>query len=266
MSEVAAEAAAAAPAASPAKAKKPRAPKGQGKPKKPSTHPPRNDMVVAAIKTLKERNGSSLQAIKKYIAANYKCDVAKLAPILKKALKNGVEKGKFVQTKGTGASGSFKLKAEAKKAAGEKKPKKAGEKKAKRLPERRRRQPRTSWRKKAKKPAGEKKAKKPAAAKKAKAAGAKAAKKAGGCEEGCCPEANGHQTFQDCCQEAEDPEAEEGRPSQESCRKEDRRQEVSDALYRQSPYCQTVSHYQISPFQGLPALILLKSCTEYPNG
>nr|XP_019542561.2 histone H1B-like [Aedes albopictus]XP_029734897.1 histone H1B-like [Aedes albopictus]XP_029734902.1 histone H1B-like [Aedes albopictus] len=178
MSEVAAEAAAAAPAASPAKAKKPRAPKGQGKPKKPSTHPPVNDMVVAAIKTLKERNGSSLQAIKKYIAANYKCDVAKLAPFLKKALKNGVEKGKFVQTKGTGASGSFKLKAEAKKAAGEKKPKKAGEKKAKKATgEKKKAAKKPAGEKKAKKPAGEKKAKKPAAAKKAKAAGAKAAKK-----------------------------------------------------------------------------------------
>ncbi|XP_065079192.1 histone H1-III-like [Ochlerotatus camptorhynchus] len=130
MSEVATVAAAAAPAAtSPAKTKKPRAPKGQGKPKKPSTHPPVNEMVVAAIKTLKERNGSSLQAIKKYIAANYKCDVAKLAPFLKKSLKNDVEKGTIVQTKGIGASGSFKLKAEAKKAATEKKPKKAaGEK------------------------------------------------------------------------------------------------------------------------------------------
>ncbi|XP_058811212.1 uncharacterized protein LOC131676103 [Topomyia yanbarensis] len=173
-------AAAAPAAASPAKApKKAKAAKsGPAKPKKPSTHPPVNDMVLAAIKTLKERNGSSLQAIKKYIAANYKCDVAKLAPFIKKALKSGVEKGKLSQTKGTGASGSFKVKADAKKPAGEKKPKKAaaakkpkkaaGEKKAA-----------------AKKPAGEKKAKKPKAAaakksvvKKAKAAPAKAAKKA----------------------------------------------------------------------------------------
>ncbi|XP_055550422.1 histone H1-like [Wyeomyia smithii] len=167
-------------AASPAKApKKIKAPKGDAKkPKKPSTHPPVNDMVLAAIKTLKERNGSSLQAIKKYIAANYKCDVAKLAPFLKKALKSGVEKGKLVQTKGTGASGSFKVKADAKKPAGEKKatkPKKET---------------------KAKKPAGEKKkvAKKPKATaakkageKKAKAAPAKAAKKAAGVKKAAAP-------------------------------------------------------------------------------
>merc|ERR1711972_963486 len=64
--------------------------------------------VNAAIKTLKERGGSSLQAIKKYIAANYKVDVDKLAPFIKKYLKNAVAKGVLVQTKGKGASGSFK--------------------------------------------------------------------------------------------------------------------------------------------------------------
>ncbi|KAL9694922.1 hypothetical protein quinque_014207 [Culex quinquefasciatus] len=163
MTETATDVVDAAPAAaaSPAKAtKKPKAAKGDAKkPKKPATHPPVNEMVIAAIQTLKERNGSSLQAIKKYIAANYKCDVAKLSTFIKKALKTNVEKGKLVQTKGSGASGSFKIKAEAKKPAGEKKPKKAaGEKKkvAKKA---------TTGEKKAaaKKPAGEKKvaAKKP---------------------------------------------------------------------------------------------------------
>ncbi|XP_021712032.1 histone H1-like [Aedes aegypti] len=108
-------------------------------------------MVVAAIKNLEGRNGSSLQAIKKYIAATTK-RCRKLAPFLKKALKNGVEKGQL-----RGAS--------------EKKPKKAGEKKAKkaiRREEKATKKP--AGEKKAKKPAGEKKAKKPAAAKKAKAA------------------------------------------------------------------------------------------------
>merc|ERR1711976_656571 len=78
-------------------------------PKKAPTHPPTSVMVVAAIKALKERGGSSLPAIKKYIAANYKVDVAKLAPFIKKALKSGVEKGTLIQTKGKGASGSFKV-------------------------------------------------------------------------------------------------------------------------------------------------------------
>ncbi|XP_055628792.1 histone H1B-like [Toxorhynchites rutilus septentrionalis] len=174
-------------AASPAKTpKKARAPKGEGKkPKKPATHPPVNEMVLAAIKTLKERNGSSLQAIKKYIGANYKCDVAKLSTFIKKSLKSGVEKGSLVQTKGSGASGSFKIKSKDKTPAGEKKPKKTAA---------------------GKKPSGEKKVakkaatpktaavKKPKAApakkaveKKAKAAVAKVAKKAGTVKKAAAP-------------------------------------------------------------------------------
>ncbi|XP_062557183.1 histone H1-III-like [Armigeres subalbatus] len=54
----------------------------------PRTHPPMSEMVTTAIETLKGgRHGSSLQAIKKYIGANYKCDVVKLAPFLRKALR-----------------------------------------------------------------------------------------------------------------------------------------------------------------------------------
>lgn len=81
------------------------------KPKPPRAHPPMSEMVTNAIEKLKGgRHGSSLQAIKKYIGANYQCDVAgKLAPFLRKALRSGVEKGTLVQLKGTGASGSFKL-------------------------------------------------------------------------------------------------------------------------------------------------------------
>merc|ERR1712026_434008 len=69
------------------------------KPKAKPTHPPTSAMIAAAIKALKERNGSSLQAIKKYIAANYKCDVVKLAPFIRKALKKGVTDKKLVQVK-----------------------------------------------------------------------------------------------------------------------------------------------------------------------
>lgn len=75
---------------------------------KPS-HPPTSEMVNNAIKGLKERGGSSLQAIKKYIAANYKVDAEKVAPFIKKYLKASVVSGSLVQTKGKGASGSFKL-------------------------------------------------------------------------------------------------------------------------------------------------------------
>ena len=77
-------------------------------PKKPAEHPKYIDMIKAAITALKERTGSSRQAIVKYIKANYKvvdnCDVH-----VKLALKRGVTAGVLSQPKGTGASGSFKV-------------------------------------------------------------------------------------------------------------------------------------------------------------
>ncbi|EDW51013.1 GM19754 [Drosophila sechellia] len=91
---------------------------GSGKAKKATatpSHPPTQQMVDASIKNLKERGGSSLLAIKKYITATHKCDAKKLAPFIKKYLKSAVVNGKLIQTKGKGASGSFKLSASAKK-------------------------------------------------------------------------------------------------------------------------------------------------------
>jgi hypothetical protein len=79
------------------------------KPRTKPVHPRTSEMVSNAIKSLKERGGSSLQAIKKYIAANYKVDSEKLSPFIKKYLKTAVASGELVQTKGKGASGSFKL-------------------------------------------------------------------------------------------------------------------------------------------------------------
>ncbi|CAK9799968.1 Histone H1.1 [Anthophora plagiata] len=74
-----------------------------------ASHPPTSEMVNAAIKELKDRKGSSLQAIKKYIATTYKVDGEKFAPFIKRYLKTAVTSGTVVQTKGKGASGSFKL-------------------------------------------------------------------------------------------------------------------------------------------------------------
>ena len=124
-------------------------------PKKPAEHPPYADMIKAAILALKERNGSSRQAIEKYIKANYK--VGEVSSHLKMALKRGATSGKFVHTKGVGASGSFKLAKEEKK---EKKPKK---KPAAKKPAAKPKKP--AAKKTAKKPAAKKVAKKPAAKK-----------------------------------------------------------------------------------------------------
>lgn len=79
------------------------------KPKAAPTHPKVSDMVVDAITTLKERGGSSLQAIKKHIGSHHKVDIDRLTPFIKKSLKGAVASGALIQTKGKGASGSFKL-------------------------------------------------------------------------------------------------------------------------------------------------------------
>ena len=72
-----------APAAAPVA----KTPKKKAAPKKPATHPTTAVMVAAAITALKDKKGSSRAAIKKYIAANYKVDIVKLGPHLKKTLR-----------------------------------------------------------------------------------------------------------------------------------------------------------------------------------
>ena len=153
--------------ASPKKAKK-------AAPKKPADHPKYIEMIEAAISALKERTGSSRQAIVKYVKANYKvgdnCDVH-----IKQALKRGVASGVLKQPKGVGASGSFKLaeKAKAKKPAKKpsaKKPaakKPAAKKAVKKTPKKKAAAKKATPKKKAaaKKPAAKKPAKKAAAKK-----------------------------------------------------------------------------------------------------
>ena len=91
-------------------AAKPKTPaKKAAKPKKPAAHPPSSAMVKAAIKALADKKGSSLAAIKKYIAANYKYDTVKNARFINKALKTLSEKGALTKVKG-----SFKLSAKVK--------------------------------------------------------------------------------------------------------------------------------------------------------
>merc|ERR1711872_788880 len=148
-------------APAPAKAKAPK--KKQAKP----THPPYSVMVIAAIKALKERTGSSKRNILKYIQANYKLgDQASIR--LNIALRKLGKSGKLKQVKGVGARGSFKIPKPSKD--GPKKPrgrpKKAGAKKAaKKKP--------AAKKKATKKPAAKKAAKKPAAKKAAKKPAAK---------------------------------------------------------------------------------------------
>ncbi|GME80551.1 unnamed protein product [Ambrosiozyma monospora] len=96
------------------------------------------DLIIGAIQTLKERNGSSRQAVKKYIQANADVNGSNFDGQFNLAIKRGVAAGYFIQPKGP--SGPIKLdkshktfvdatkakKAAAKKAAAPKKaPKKA---------------------------------------------------------------------------------------------------------------------------------------------
>lgn len=90
-------------AASPKKAKATKAVK------KVADHPKYGEMVQAAIAALKERNGSSRQAIIKYVTANFKVSDSSVSTYTKAALKRGVTGGSLKQVKGAGASGSFKL-------------------------------------------------------------------------------------------------------------------------------------------------------------
>ena len=152
-------------------------------PKKPAEHPPYLEMIKAAIVALKERNGSSRQAIEKYIKANYK--VGEVGSHLKTALKRGAASGTLIHTKGVGASGSFKVPKEEKKKKPAKKPaakkpakKPAAKKSAAKKPAAKKKTATKSPSKKPKKSAAKKPAaKKPAAKKPAAKKAPKKAKK-----------------------------------------------------------------------------------------
>merc|ERR1711892_788689 len=113
--------------------------------KAPAAHHKYSVMIATAITTLKDRTGSSRQAILKSIVANNKVDATKAAVQVRLALKRGVAKGalKMARASGKGA-GSYKVvkvekpkkvnKAKKPKAKKAKKPKKAAKKPAAKKP------------------------------------------------------------------------------------------------------------------------------------
>ncbi|CAG8533931.1 5036_t:CDS:2 [Paraglomus occultum] len=91
----------------------------------PPSHPKYEDMIRDAIVALKERKGSSRQAIKKYILTTFKLpDNTKTTSQLKLAIHKGVDKGVFAFP--NGPNGTIKLvkKEPAKKEKKDDKPKK----------------------------------------------------------------------------------------------------------------------------------------------
>ncbi|XP_065642866.1 histone H1-delta-like [Hydra vulgaris] len=82
-------------------------------PKKPADHAPYKAMIVDAINSLKERKGSSRQAIAKHVKANNEVG-DNVDSQVKINLKQMVVAGELVQVKGVGASGSFRVTAKPK--------------------------------------------------------------------------------------------------------------------------------------------------------
>ncbi|KAM6095707.1 histone H1.0 [Chlamydotis macqueenii] len=76
--------------------------------RRPAAHPSYSDMIAAAIRAEKSRGGSSRQSIQKYIKSHYK--VGQHADVqIKLSIRRLLAAGVLKQTKGVGASGSFRL-------------------------------------------------------------------------------------------------------------------------------------------------------------
>ena len=74
-----------------------------------NTRPTVAIMVMTSIRNLNDRKGSSMPAIKKYMAAYYNADVVQLGPRIRRFIKEALEDGRLIQTAGVGAAGSFKV-------------------------------------------------------------------------------------------------------------------------------------------------------------
>uniref|UniRef100_A0A3B1JHH5 Histone H1 n=1 Tax=Astyanax mexicanus TaxID=7994 RepID=A0A3B1JHH5_ASTMX len=173
------------------------------------------ELIVKAVSASKERSGVSLAALKKALAAGG-YDVEKNNSRVKIAVKSLVTKGTLVQTKGTGASGSFKL--NKKQAEAKKKPAKKVAPKAKKPAAKKPAAAKKPKKVAAKKPAAAKKspkkAKKPAAAAKKATKSPQEGEEAGGSQES-HQEPKESQGCQAQSGQAQGGEAEEGCPQEE---------------------------------------------------
>ncbi|XP_078059288.1 histone H1-like [Mustelus asterias] len=95
-----------APPAAPAQVKSPR--KKKAAPRPAAAGPKLGEQILNVVAGCSDRNGMSLAAIKKALAGSG-VDVGKRVSQIRLTIKRKVETGSLVQTKGQGASGSFKL-------------------------------------------------------------------------------------------------------------------------------------------------------------
>jgi len=76
------------------------------KPKSVASHPKTLDMIVEAIKALKDRKGTSVVSIKSHILSHYSTvSATHLTSSLRRAIKSGLESGLLVRPKDSGANG-----------------------------------------------------------------------------------------------------------------------------------------------------------------
>ncbi|XP_066040187.1 histone H1.0 [Chamaea fasciata] len=136
--------------------------------RRPAAHPAYSDMITAAIRADKSRGGSSRQSIQKYVKSHYK--VGQNADVqIRLAIRRLLATGVLKQTKGVGASGSFRLAkaSKAKRSPSKKRKKAARRSTSPRKPARSRKakspakKPKSATRKARKKSRSPKKAKKP---------------------------------------------------------------------------------------------------------
>ncbi|NXS04745.1 H5 protein, partial [Oxylabes madagascariensis] len=136
--------------------------------RRPAAHPAYSDMITAAIRADKSRGGSSRQSIQKYVKSHYK--VGQNADVqIRLAIRRLLATGVLKQTKGVGASGSFRLgkSSKAKRSPSKKRKKAARRSTSPRKPARSRKakspakKPKSATRKARKKSRSPKKAKKP---------------------------------------------------------------------------------------------------------
>ena len=77
---------------------------------KAAVHPPISEMVLDSFRSLRKRNGTSVEDVCKCIEENFQVNINRIKPHVKKFLQKGVAEGLFDLTNGKGGEEKFKIK------------------------------------------------------------------------------------------------------------------------------------------------------------